>query len=183
MGVATLTLRIDTPTGTLHPGRGFYQQDEEALYVQVGEVSRQRRCFSYLESETVRFDLDQQGQLMGIEVAQARRRWQIQKRLPLPRIAEPADIRWLDFREQMPEPELIRNGAGNRLLLRFASSESWRWYLPAENIHVQVDPDGRLAALLISDIVDDFAGKGISRFRKHLGGQSESEAASHPFSK
>ncbi|MCP4684900.1 MAG: hypothetical protein GY867_05555 [bacterium] len=180
MSVSTLTLKIDTPTGTLHPGRGFYQQDEEALYVQVGEVSRERRCFSYLEADTVRFDLDQHGLLMGILVAQARRRWQVEKRLALPRIAEPADVRWLDFREQMPQPQLITNRAGNRLLLRFASSESWRWYLLAENIHVQVDPDGRLAALLISDIVDDFAGKGISRYRKKLGGQLEDDPGSHP---
>lgn len=182
MGVSTLKLRIDTPTGKVYPGRGFYQRDEGALYVQVGEVSDQRHCFSYLEAEAVRFDLDQHAQLMGIEVTEPRRRWRVGRNVRIPRIAEPADIRWLDFREQMPQPELIRNAGGDRLLLRFASSGSWRWYLLADGIHVQVDPDDRLTAVLISDIVEDFAGKNISRFRKKLGRLTDRSKppASHP---
>jgi len=182
MSVTTLTLRIDAPTGIVLPGRGFYQRDEEVLYVQAGEVSPHRSCFSYLEAETVRFDLDRHGKLMGIEVARPRRRWSVTKGLRIPRIAEPADIRWLDFREEMLQPELLRNAAGDRLLLRFAVSESWRWYLLAENIHIQVDPDNRLTAVLISDIVEDFAGRNISRYRKKLGllHAREIEAVSHP---
>ncbi len=177
MGVDTLTLRIETPTGTLYPGRGFYQRDDETLQVHVGEVSPRRRCFSYLEAESVRLDLDQKAQLMGIEIAQPRRHWHRGKNVKPPTIAEPAEVRWLDFREQIPQPELIRNAAGDRLLLRFASSESWRWYLLAERIHIQVDPDNRLTAILISDIVDDFAGKGISRYRKRLGELSDDDQA------
>lgn len=184
MGVTTLNVRIDAPTGKLLPGRGFYQRDEETLNVQVGEMAPHRRCFSYLEAETVRLDLDQQGQLMGVEVAQPRRHWKLQKNLRLPRIAEPADVRWLDFRRQIPEPELLRNTAGDRLLLKFMASESWRWYLLAENIHVQIDSDSQLAAILISDIAEDFAGRNISRYRKRLGRAyaKEHEAASHPAS-
>ena len=182
MTIAALRLRIDAPTGTLEPGRGFYQRDEEALYVQVGEVSPERSCFSYLEADTVRFDLDQQGRLMGIEVAVPRRRWPVDKRLRLPKIAEPADVRWLDFRAKMIDPELVGNKSGDCLLLRFAASESWRWYVLAENVHVQVDPEGRLTALLVTDIVDDYAGRNISRFRKRLGRLYDKahQAASHP---
>ncbi len=34
--IESIALKIDTPTGEITPGRGFYQLEEDALYVQVG---------------------------------------------------------------------------------------------------------------------------------------------------
>ena len=168
MCVRAITLKIETPTGLVLPGRGFYQLEEDALYVQVGEFSRRRRFFSYLESDRVRFDIDKAGRLMLIEVDHARRRWKVDRNLAPPTIGEPADIRWLDFRARIPDPQILTDEQRAVLLLRFAESSSWRWYALAESVLVQVDECDHLAAVWIADIVDDLAGQRIASFRKKV---------------
>lgn len=162
-------LRIDTPAGRNLPGRGFYQLEEDALQAQVGYYSDSRRFFSYLESEFVRFDIDRSGRLILIEVTCPRKNWQTDESLAPPAIAEPADIRWLDFRAAMPEPKLIGNRCRDRLLISFSAADSWRWFTVANGLLVQVDRDHRLLALIVTDIVDDFAGRELAAFRRQIG--------------
>lgn len=162
----SIGLKIDSPTGQVLPGRGFYQLEEDSVYAQVGEYHNGRRFFNYLESEHVRFDIDRTGRLILIEVGLPRRRWEIDEHLAPPPIAEPADIRWLDFRSRMPEPRLIANPARTALLLQFAPGQSWRWFTLAESVFVQVDVNRNLAAVLIARIEDDLAGRQIAAFRR-----------------
>jgi hypothetical protein len=162
----TITLKIETPTGQLRPGRGFYQLEEDALYVPVGPGLDRRRFFSYLEAETVRFDIDLAGRLMLLEVAFPRRRWKVEEDLAVPAIAEPADVRWLDFRGLIRRPELVTDPRRRRLLLRFSTHGSWRWYSLAESVFIQVDRNERLCAVMVGDIEDDLAGRRIAAFRK-----------------
>jgi hypothetical protein len=100
MALTRLRARIETPTRTVAPGRGFYQLEEDVLSVQLGPFAGQRQCFSSLESDLVRLDMDRWGRLIGLEVFTPRRQWPVTDPEP-PRIAEPADIRWLDFRESI----------------------------------------------------------------------------------
>ncbi len=164
MIVDLLSLKINTPARSTPPGRGFYQREEDALYVQAGGFIS-RKFFSELGAKYVRFELDLTGCLIAVEVTMPRRRWQVQTDFVAPVIAEPADIRWLDFRSQMAEPEFITNEDQSSLLLRFARSDSRRWYTLADSILVQVDDNDRLMSLLITDIVEDLAGRQISAFR------------------
>jgi hypothetical protein len=161
-----IALKIEIPTGQLRPGRGFYQLEEDSLYVPVGPDHKHRRFFSYLESETVRFDIDKSGRLMLLEVSYPRRHWTVEDSLTAPTIAEPADIRWLDFRATISIPELVTNKRRTRLLLRFSPHSSWRWYALAEAVFVQVDHEHRLTSLMVTDIEDDLAGRRIAAFRK-----------------
>ena len=161
-------LRIETPAGRNIPGRGFYQLEEDALQAQVGFYPDSRRFFSYLESDFVRFDIDRSGRLILIEVTCPRRSWQTDENLAPPSIAEPADIRWLDFRAVMPEPELIGNRSRDQLLIRFSAADSWRWFTVANGLFVQVDRDHRLLALIVTGIVDDFAGRELASFRRQI---------------
>ena len=163
-----IALKIDTPTGQIVPGRGFYQLEEDALYIPVGEHSANRRFFSYLESEQVRFDIDKFGRLMLIEVDLPRRRWTVDNQLKAPSIASPADIRWLDFRARIPGPQLLTNQRRTLLMLQFAPGHSWRWYSLAESVLVQADRDHRLTAVIVTDIEDDLAGQQIAAFRKSI---------------
>jgi len=167
MTIDALKLRIDTPTGETFPGRGFYQLEEDSLYVQVGPFSRMHRFFSYLESDHVRLDLDKEGRLLFIEVDCPRHCWGVDTRVKPPNQAIPADIRWLDFRKHMSDPELLTNKRRTFLLLRFQSQFSVRNYLLARSVAIDVTDKSELAAIWVSDIVDDVAGLGIADFRKN----------------
>ena len=175
--IESIALKIDTPTGEITPGRGFYQLEEDALYVQVGEYSKRRRFFNYLESEYVRFDFDRFGRLIFIEVSLPRRRWEVNTQLAAPTIAEPADIRWLDFRARIAEPRLLTNKKRTDLLIEFKSRHDWRWLTLAEKIFVQVDSENRLTGLMVVDIDDDLAGEQIASFRKQ---GDKRDPARHP---
>jgi hypothetical protein len=172
----SIALKIDSPTGQVLAGRGFYQLEEDSVYVQVGEYHNGRRFFNYLESEHVRFDIDRTGRLILIEVSCPRRRWEIDEILVPPQIAEPADVRWLDFRSRIPEPRLITNPPRAALLLRFAPDHFWRWFLLAESVFIQVDANLSLAAVLISRIEDDLAGREIAAFRRLINRRWPSKA-------
>jgi len=140
--------------------------EEDALYVPVGEHTTNRRFFSYLESRKIRFDIDRSGSLMLIEIDFARRRWTVEDSLRSPSIAEPADIRWLDFRQKIPDPELFTDPQRSLLLIRFEANPAWQWYALAEHVLAQTDTEGNLTALMVTEIEDDLAGRQIAAFRK-----------------
>ena len=166
MTVKTPKLRIETPTGPLLTGRGFYQLEEESLYVQIAPFDKGRRFFSFLEASNVRLDLDKQGHLLFIEVNLARRHWTVDPDLQPPDSALPADIRWLDFRETIDTPEIFADKRRLTMLLRFSKEQPVGSYLLARNVVVETDQDNNLAAIWITDITDDLAGREISAFRK-----------------
>jgi len=180
MRLDAISLRIDSPVGAPLPGRGFYQADEERLLVQVGQFSKARHFFSYLESDHVRFDIDRDGRLMLIEVDLPRRQWPVADHLPLPTIADRADVHWLDFRAGISNPELLADQSRSHLLLRFAESQSWRWYQIAEAVLIQVDAADHLTAMMVTRIEDDLAGRRIAAFRKTLRGSTAKQGSRGP---
>lgn len=166
MTVTTPKLRIETPTGPLLTGRGFYQLEEESLYVQIAPFEKSRRFFSFLEAPNVRLDLDKQGRLLFIEVNVARRHWTVDPDLEPPDSALPADIRWLDFRETLDPPRVLTDKRRQAIRLLFSGERIAGSYLLARNVIIETDTDNNLAAIWISDITDDLAGREISAFRK-----------------
>jgi len=171
MVLETPRVRISTPTEPILPGRGFYQLEEDSLHVQIGHFSKHRRFFSYLESENVRFDLDREGRLIFIEVAVARRQWIVDPLITPPEVVEAADIRWLDFRAAVNEPSLLCSSDRTLLLLKYASKTKLQNYHLADTVIAQVDESNRLAAMWITDIIDDLAGQEIAAFRKKIRGE------------
>ena len=161
-------LRISTPTEPILPGRGFYQLEEDSLYVQVGYFSGSRHFFSFLESDHIRFEIDRHGRVIFIEYNLPRRQWQVAKQFSLPQVVEPADIRWLDFREQIKDPTPFTNTLRTDLFLQFQECEQPLNYYLGDSVIIQVDNRNNLAGIWISDIVDDLAGQEISSFRKKL---------------
>ena len=150
------------------PGRGFYQLEEDSLFVQVGSFTSRRRFYSYLESASVLLDLDRHGRLIFAEVGQPRRHWDIEPSLAIPQIVEPADVRWLNFRNSVKKPVFVANREKTALKICFEeTSDPLNFYL-AQSVIVQTDKKHRLSALWITDITDDMAGREISKFRKDL---------------
>lgn len=173
MALKAPKVRISTLTEPILPGRGFYQLEEDSLFVQIGPFSKKRRFFSYLESENVRFDIDREGRLIFIEVVVARRHWKIEPGIFPPTIVEVADIRWLNFRAKVGNPILVSEGNRAVLLLKFSNAKLLRNYYLAESVVAQVDENNKLAAIWITDIGDDRAGQKIAAFRKKMRGKPE----------
>ena len=168
MAIDRIKVRLLTPTEHIAPGRGFYQVDDDTLFVQIGEFRRTRQFFSYLESDTMRLDIDREGRLIFIEVNLPRRRWQHLPGFQPPPAADMADIRFTDFRQSIQKPTLLASPDRSGLLIRFDRSSRSRCYRLADSVFAQVSDDDELLALWVMDIVDDFAGRQLAAFRKDV---------------
>lgn len=176
MTVDKISLNISTPAEPIAPGRGFYQLEEESLFVQIGPFAAPRRFFSFLDSDGVRMDFDRHGRLIFVELAMPRRRWSVQPRLSPPQIVEAADIRWLNFRDLVARPRVFANDRKTIVKMAFSEVERPLNYYVAESVILQTDQDFGLAALWVTDITDDIAGQEISAFRKIIRGRQATYA-------
>ncbi|UCD62610.1 MAG: hypothetical protein JSW34_07515 [Candidatus Zixiibacteriota bacterium] len=170
-----IKLNVSSPAEPIPPGRGFYQLEEEALFVQVGVFNRQRRFYSYLEADNLLLEFDRRGRLIFMEVSVPRRLWQTKAELSSPPRVEAADVRWLDFRSHIRSPVILTNGNRSvaKVVLDDNRTDLLNYYL-AQSIILQVDGHNRAAAVWVTDIIDDSAGQEIADFRK---GSRHSEAA------
>ena len=166
MSDATLKVVINAPTRPIQPGRGFYQLEEDALYVPVGAYSPSRRFFSFIESTTVRLDCDKHGELLFIEVSRPRKMWRCDNSLTPPNHASPADFRWLDFRAQLTDPLVLTDKTRSIVCIQFTDETPAFTYHLAEAVLAEVTADSRVCRIWVTEIVDDVAGREISAFRK-----------------
>jgi hypothetical protein len=178
MSLDSIRLRIQTPIECVPPGRGFYQKDEDSLYVQVGPFADHHRYFSFLESSDVRLDIDKEGRLVFAEVSLPRRQWKTDHNLVPPATTVPSDIRWLDFRQSIPSPILVSDPSRKILQIRFSDRPAIHSALVADSIIVQSTSEQTLAAIWITEIIDDTAGIKLSAFRRAV-----RRAQEHPESK
>jgi hypothetical protein len=163
---ATLKVVISPPTRPKQPGRGFYQLEEDSLYVPIGVYSPERRFFSSIESETVRLDMDKAGELLFIEISLARKKWKVEPSLAPPSHASPADLHWLDFRAEFDNPPVITNSDRSAVCVKFSPEKPAVAYLLAESVIAETTDKLHVCRLWIVDIVDDVGGREIAAFRK-----------------
>ena len=171
MPIKAPKIRVNAPAGKNPYGRGFYQLEEEELYLAVEYPNERPRFFSYLESNSLSFHFDRRGRLIFIELLLPRRRWKVKNELILPEKAQKADMRFLDFRNQFVEPSIFCDRTRENLMFRFGPGPAAHNYYLAENLIAQVSPSGRLVTLWVSDIVDDIAGREIFTWRKRVHGE------------
>jgi len=168
---SSLKVSIATPIQPIPYGCGFYQTEEEALYVQLGGIFGSQRFFSFIDSSISRFDLDRQGRLLFFELACPKRRWQIVKEIMIPEVVEAADIRWLNFRKKIKEPELFAVKNYSKLLIKLSDEDPVNNYYLSHSIILQVSKSSLATRILINEIIDDTAGKKIAEFRRQLSGK------------
>ena len=167
MSLEKIKLQISTPTEPIPAGRGFYQLEDDCLFVQIGQFISKRSFFSYLEADKIHFDIDKTGKLIFFELEIPRRQWEKVKSLKNPKIIEPADIRWLDFRQQIVSPVLYTDKLQSKLKIQFQENGSSYNYYLGKSIIAEVNKHNELTAIWITDIIDDFAGREIRSFRRN----------------
>jgi len=161
-----LKLKISTPTEPTPPGRGFYQMEEDSLYVPIGGPAGSRRFFSFLEAEHVRLDLDRHGRLVFIEVNLPRSLWSVNPELSKPENAHPSDVRWLDFRTSIANPTLTTDRKRASLLIGFSEDRPTAAFYLAESVILQTNGSGKPVSIWVGQIESDRAGQAIAAFRR-----------------
>lgn len=161
-----INLKIEPPVGPIPPGRGFYQLDEEILFVQIGLFLNRRKFYSYLETDNLLLDIDSNGRLIFIELDLPRRKWNKLSSLKAPKVVESADIKWFDFRDKIPQPKILSNDNKNILKLEFTENPNPLFYRLAEKIIIEANQLKSLSSIWIVDILNDFAGHEIGAYRK-----------------
>lgn len=170
-----IRLRIAAPTDLFLQGRGFYQVEEDSLYVQLQPAETNSRVFSYLESDHLRIDLDQAGRILFIELNVGRHTWAVDENLSLPSSLGYADIRCLEFRKRIELPALASNAERTTLSIIFDPAPVDRSYRIADSVILQTSAGNLFNRIIVTDIVDDLAGREIGAFRqaiRGLGGRS-----------
>ncbi len=161
-----IRIRVFPPTGPLPPGRGFYQLEEDALYFQVGGFTKPLPFFSYLESETVRFDINRRGRLIFVEVSLPRRQWQVESDFELPKASDQARILFLDFRQQTKQPRIKTDLTRESLRLEYETNGGTHTFQVSANLYLAVNNAGHLASVTMTSLTDDLAGQELTSFRR-----------------
>ncbi len=157
-----IAIAIKTPVAFPPASRGFYQVEEEVLYVPVypsGEF------FSYLDSPQLQIDVDRIGRLLFMHVLVPRRQWRVNRNLHVPSGAAEADIRFLDFRRKLPDANLLSNADRSILRVRFQTVRSAIAYRLADHLIINLAPDNTLASIWVTEIDDDRAARGMAVWR------------------
>lgn len=168
MLLSSLRLRITSADRAEPLGRGFYQLEEDSLYVQIGEFDNRHRFFSFIDGDRLRMDFDKEGRLLFVELAVPRRTWPIEPGLAAPLPYQSRDIRWLDFRGTIAQPAITASPERTLVRLRFSDAAPHGTIALASSVFLQVAEDKSAVALWVTQIDDDFAGREIAAFRRHL---------------
>jgi len=168
MAIKSPGLRISAPADGIPYGRGFYQLEEDALYLPVEYPDGRHRFHSYIDSESVSLHIDRDGRLIFVEVMLPRRQWKAKKDFVPPEDIAEADIRFSDFRQELKSPHVFCNPAKNRLFISFSRQPSVNSLYLATNLIAQVTADNHLAGLWAFDIIDDMAGRRIASWRRSI---------------
>ncbi len=166
MPLNRIKLRISAPTKLNRLSRGFYQIEEEKLYVQIGQFAKTGQYFSYLESKNCRLEIDRHGYLIFIVITTPRRNWNIMNNLDIPSPASERDVKFIPFRKTIKPPQIQTTPDQKDLKICFFESTETICLKLNDYIMIEVNSSDELAAIWIINILDDLAGKKLASFRK-----------------
>lgn len=164
---SAIRLIIKTPAEIENFSRGFFQLDEDFLSVPVYPGGR---FFSYLDSPIISFDIGDSGQLLAIQVYLSRKNWIKRGDLVLPEPNPAADIRFVDFRDHLPEAIVETTFEYNLVHIVFSVVPDPIVYRVTDTISFEVTANDALAGVWIDDIVDDRAARAKSAWLKEMKG-------------
>lgn len=164
-GDDTIKVVIKTPAAQQPVCRGFYQVEEDSLYV---PLYPEGKFYSFLDSHQVIFDIDQNGRLLFLQVLTPRRKWAIRNNLKPPMNQHPADIRFLGFREIIPEAKLETSPDHSWLRLLYQKSPNASAYRVADHLLFELAEDKTLASIWIMAIENDRAARAMAAWRKQM---------------
>jgi hypothetical protein len=158
-----IRVTVKTPADLPYISRGFYQVEENALYVPILPAGR---FFSFLDSPQLHIDADNAGRPLFIQIIEPRKSWQVRADLVAPKDSPPADIRFLSFRDQIPAARIETSSDNTIVRITFIESGERQSYAVAENLIFDITPDKTLAAIWILNIEEDRAAKAMAQWRK-----------------
>lgn len=165
MSPAAPRIVIQTPAPEPRFSRGFYQVEEDSLYVPFHPA---RPFFSYLDSDRISLQTDNKGRLVFLQLLLPRTSWKVDPKLTRPEPGLTADIRLLDFRERLPEVEIESTADKSVVHIAFSGSAGTTAYHLTESVICEVTSDARLAAVWITGIEDDRAASRMAAWRKRM---------------
>lgn len=178
-----IKVRIKTPAETKLFGRGFYQVEEDCLYVPLYPSGT---FYSYVDADykekssktnknaikriRFSFDINRRGRLLFIKVTTPRRFWTNEKELEAPSPIEWADVRFLTFRAQVQTAGIYYSSKQSLVQLKLEDKAVAHTYNIAENIIIGISEDDYLVSVWVHDISDDRAAQQMAAWRKALRG-------------
>ncbi len=154
---------VKTPAANHPVCRGFYQVEEDSLYVPVYPAGK---FFSYLDSPQAGLDIDREGRLLFLHVHTPRRQWEVKRHSDPPINSNPADIRFLGFREKLPQTRIETASDQSWLRLVFSDSAQTSAYALADDLKIELTDNRLLASIWITAIEEDRAARGMAAWRK-----------------
>ncbi len=178
-------VNISTPAKVERFSRGFYQLDEEMLYVPIYPGGQ---FYSFLDATEIdsnkpndpllNFDIDRAGNLTFIKLNLARAKWPVKKQIDQPATTLSAEVHFRQFREQISSFELVTNKSKDYLCLIFRSQnepkeateakENLATYRIADNIIIELSAGAEISRLWILEIVEDRGARQMAAWRKKL---------------
>lgn len=161
----SIKVTVKTPADLMRFSRGFYQVEEDILYIPIFPGGR---FFSFLDSAQITIDVDRKGRLLFIQVMIPRRQWRIRRTLKPPDKPEPADIRFLGFRDSIPPAQIESTPDHSCLRILFAHQSGTMSYGVAEHLIFDVTADGKLSTIWLTAVGDDRAARGMAAWRRQM---------------
>ena len=176
-----IQVRVITPAGTERFSRGFYQVEEDCLYVPLYPSGH---FYSYIDSESsplrhsdptkppgsisVNLDIDREGRLLFIHVKTPQRRWTISQQIEIPSTIETADLRFISFRANHSRARISATPDFSTMMISFAESDQARFYRITDNMIAGIAGNECLSALWLLDCVEDRGAREMAAWRKRL---------------
>ncbi len=186
-----IKVRLVTPAEKPLFSRGFYQVEEDLLYVPIFPAGK---FYSYVDTpksrnkstvsgkaskSSARFslDIDRKGRLLFIKVATPRRFWEHDDTLKIPQTVETADIRFISFRVKVHRARIQYSESDSLIRLNLDNAPICNTYYITERLIAGLSEDNYLVALWISGIEDDRAAQKMAHWRKdHKNLESEPDS-------
>jgi len=181
-----IIIRIETPAEKKYFCRGFYQTEEDCLYIPVFPSGR---FYSFIDSPLygsktnsnkqpstgISLDIDRKGRLLFISINSPRQLWETDNSLEMPPSRETADIRFLTFREHV-NPPLIKYSTDKDILqIELNNSHISKAYRLADSLIITASNNGVLNSIWLNDIIDDRAAKKMAKWRNERLEESNEE--------
>ncbi len=174
-----IELSIRIPADNRYFCRGFYQIEEDVLYVPIYPSGR---FYSYLDSipdssiknknnnkqPLANLDIDPEGRLLFLQIKTPRRQWEINNSLNYSSPFEFADIRFIRFRDRIRCRKIETDKDFSWARLTFLKQKISCSYRAADNLIFDITEDNLLASIWITSMTDDRAAKLMSQWRKEM---------------
>ncbi|MGH8016095.1 MAG: hypothetical protein ACREBV_07890, partial [Candidatus Zixiibacteriota bacterium] len=122
----------------------------------------------FIDSPISRFDLDKEGRLVFFELTLPKRQWKVVDSLEIPNNVEPADVRWLNFRKNIESPDVTTDKSKSQIYLKLSDETPEMNYYLADKVVVRVASYGTACGILVTEVIDDSAGRKFAEFRRRI---------------